>query len=326
MRFSSARVTVQWLALLLPLSVACGGAVTPATLGDAGGDAGPGFDVAQRPDTMSCGPTFAVCCGVVDGCEMEVGAPVCSAEGWTCPNGGTASAGCAGVCVSADGGEPGIDATAFDGGDDATTFDGGDDATTFDGGDATTDGSPKDGAKDVIGFDASENDGGKDANVNDAGTDSGPVDAAVFDPAAGDMGSMCAPPSGGPMCTPGVIECGNTTCGVPMSECCELPGNADTCIAAGGGCQGSVLSCNEAADCSNGQACCIAANDTTTLTASCQTLAFGACPTAMIGHAQICRSANECPSGTCNFWSCMGTVVEACTNPVPAFPTLCAKM
>jgi hypothetical protein len=51
---------------------------------------------------------------------------------------------------------------------------------------------------------------------------------------------------------------------------------------------------------------------------SCQKLSGGECPVAQVARQQICRSNAECASGKCQFWNCLGNVIEACGNPVPS--------
>jgi hypothetical protein len=56
--------------------------------------------------------------------------------------------------------------------------------------------------------------------------------------------------------TPGVIDCGNTTCNVATQDCCVTFSGA-TCIAKGTQCQGARASCDGPEDCPNaGQICC----------------------------------------------------------------------
>jgi len=141
-----------------------------------------------------------------------------------------------------------------------------------------------------------------------------------------EAGTACTPPDGGKECTPGTISCGTTTCAVPATSCCELSngdgGTTYTCEPEGTACTGGTqISCNETSDCSGGDVCCIAANTTSTATVSCQKLVSGKCPAATIGSAQICRSSTECNGSSCQFWSCLGNTIEACTNPVPGICT-----
>ncbi len=131
-------------------------------------------------------------------------------------------------------------------------------------------------------------------------------------------GGTCDPPPGGLPCTPGVISCGTSSCDVPSQFRCDIPGTSETCQPAGLPCAGTPIACNEASDCADGEVCCLASASTSEATFSCQKLVGGKCPIAPVATAQICRSSTECASGTCQFWNCLGSVVEACTNPVPS--------
>jgi hypothetical protein len=138
-----------------------------------------------------------------------------------------------------------------------------------------------------------------------------------FNPGQGDLGSECAPPDGGLPCTPGFLACGSDlSCSLPGSSCCQV-GAVQTCQPATAPCANAVLfACNEAADCTAGQACCLAANDEE-WAVSCETLVGGKCPSAAEGSAQICRSSNECAAGDCRSFTCDATIVQACSNPIP---------
>ncbi len=150
----------------------------------------------------------------------------------------------------------------------------------------------------------------------DAGTSSSALaDAGNW--AMGDYDASCSPTEGGLPCTPGQVSCGTATCNVPAQFCCDIPGTSETCTTAGGACAGTPVACDEAADCpTKGDICCIASQSTTSATVSCQRGPI--CPTAPVATAQICRSNTECASGKCQFWNCLGNVIQACTNPVPS--------
>lgn len=85
-------------------------------------------------------------------------------------------------------------------------------------------------------------DGGPDARTDAARFD-GPVDAPAID------APYDASTANGVGCAPDVI------CTVPSQACCMTPG-ADTCIAAGGMCEGAPLACDGPEDCGAGQDCC----------------------------------------------------------------------
>jgi hypothetical protein len=141
------------------------------------------------------------------------------------------------------------------------------------------------------------------------------VDAGGFDPQAGDQPGSCSPPADGLACSPGEVECANgTMCPVSgAGQCCESMTAGAACQTLGTECDGSLITCNEAADCGPGEICCISATGTTTATVSCQP--GPTCPAGGLAYAQICRSNNECPGGSCSLWNCEGTTIEACSNP-----------
>ena len=115
-------------------------------------------------------------------------------------------------------------------------------------------------------------------------------------------------------------------------------GNPNVCQPKATACSGTAVTCNEAADCTGGKACCLSSTSITAGTLSCQELVNGKCPAAPIASAQICRSSGECPPtvadggatvpGSCSLWSCLGgtLTIESCAEPTPGDPSLCVKM
>jgi len=143
------------------------------------------------------------------------------------------------------------------------------------------------------------------------------------DAAAGDKGTECVVPDGGNLCTPGTVSCGDAQCGVPAEVCCDS--DTESCQAASAACTGTPIACDEAADCPAGNICCILSTSTTKSSARVFCQPGSVCPVikGAIAAAQICRSNNECPSHSCQFWDCLGNVIESCVNPVPNSPMLC---
>jgi len=169
-------------------------------------------------------------------------------------------------------------------------------------------------------------DAGFDSSISEAGVDTG-VDVSVpIDAAGGDTPGRCVTPEGGLTCTPGEISCGTSECNVPAQVCCDL-GQSETCQSSSAPCAGTPISCNEAADCAAGEICCMESTSTTLASAKVSCLP-GTCPVprGSIVAVQVCRSNNECASGQCQFWSCLGKMIESCANPVPNSPTLCQLM
>jgi hypothetical protein len=136
------------------------------------------------------------------------------------------------------------------------------------------------------------------------------------DPGAGDQPGSCMTPSGAPACTPGHVECSQTTsCPTPAVCCAKTSGGE--CASSAGDCHGgTVLACEEAGDCPQGQACCGSLSQSGAET-TCKALVGGMCPAVNMGiSVQVCRSDNECPSGKCSIYNCQGqNSVEACNNP-----------
>jgi len=134
----------------------------------------------------------------------------------------------------------------------------------------------------------------------------------------GDTDASCAPPEGGPPCTPGFVQCGDAGCSVPESLCCVAPSTA-ICQPTTAACSTAHVECEEKGDCADGEICCLSLQtmDNTTAVASCQP--GPVCPTAKVASAQLCRSNNECPGGACQFWICPLRAIESCTNPNATF-------
>jgi hypothetical protein len=155
---------------------------------------------------------------------------------------------------------------------------------------------------------------GSGSSIKDAGAG----DVAVFPYAAGDSPDACAPPDGSLGCTPGTVSCGgDASCSLATQQCCDLVGTSESCIATGGACSGTVISCNEAADCTNNQICCLNAMSSAVAPISCQD--GPTCPAGIgLASAQICRSNAECASGACVVYSCESGMVsiEACKGSV----------
>lgn len=91
----------------------------------------------------------------------------------------------------------------------------------------------------------------------DAGT---PVDAGLPD----------SPASDGASSNPVVVVCGATTCAVGTQACCTDQNGTSTCVSTGNECKnGTLLKCDEKADCAPTQVCCLT-RQSETLVGSCQ--------------------------------------------------------
>jgi hypothetical protein len=170
--------------------------------------------------------------------------------------------------------------------------------------------------------------GPHDSGVEDTGSpfddsgqpseDSGPADTGSpgdDDAASADGGQTI--PDGGLPPTPGEVACGNLSCDVPENQCCiPFVGGAATCVPSTQACIGGVtVDCNEAADCSHGDVCCVSilGGPTTTAQFACQA---APCGSPADGHAQACRTNQECIGGAaCTVQVCEGVTVELCGLP-----------
>jgi hypothetical protein len=112
------------------------------------------------------------------------------------------------------------------------------------------------------------------------------------------------PPSDGS--TPGIIECGTTTCNAATQQCCVTWQGA-SCIAKGAQCQGIVATCDGPEDCNPGQICCgrtWGQNRGLTCTA----------PNACNNGERVCHLDADCVSGErcCNETTIAGYTVLTC--------------
>lgn len=163
-----------------------------------------------------------------------------------------------------------------------------------------------------------------DSSVTDASPDvvdatSPTPDASSSDSAPSDASTLDV------SSTPGLIECGGATCNLTTQVCCIRltadagadggPGFARTCEAVNA-CKGPddvASTCDERADCPNGQVCCMFYNGggLTILRAACQ----ATCP----GGNQFCRTAAECTTdgGVCAGYTCPGNPpLHSCFKPL----------
>jgi hypothetical protein len=138
-------------------------------------------------------------------------------------------------------------------------------------------------------------DGGADATT-----------ATVLD-ASGDVG---ADGNELPQSTPGSVACGRTPCAIASSECCfsapATPGGppTTTCQPSTETCTTYAISCDEKADCPNGEYCCFGLGDAGEHRASCSRT----CVT-----LQSCRTNEECLGGKpCKQQTCFGQRVWVC--------------
>ena len=158
-----------------------------------------------------------------------------------------------------------------------------------------------------------------DASVVDASSDVGAMDGGARDvtaqdaPPQGDASDGDAGTEASCQETAGTVACADAgSCSTPMQVCCGPvgpPGDTDNLCTSPGGClAGGVVAahCDDTADCSGGQICCVApgpgGTDVQWLT-QCQTpLAFPDPPCGSNGirpYDHLCSCSYECSVGPC---------------------------
>ena len=89
-----------------------------------------------------------------------------------------------------------------------------------------------------------------------------------------------------------VINCGMISCDAATEQCCGTQ-QGTSCIATGDPCQGITLDCSSAANCDNGQICCLTGG-MGMASAQCADMCGGGGPG---GGLQLCAENAECPPG-----------------------------
>ena len=166
---------------------------------------------------------------------------------------------------------------------------------------ASDGGATSDGA---ITFDAADATSAYDGSSADA------IAVDVVD--ASDVGAGDAAPSVDakaakvPPSDPANVDCAASKCAVPTRACCVSSTQASCIDSNGGSCQGLIARCDEAANCSAGDVCCVTDISAYGLETTCHQSCSGSEP-----HS--CRKNAECPNGeTCVAWTCNGHVVATC--------------
>lgn len=134
-----------------------------------------------------------------------------------------------------------------------------------------------------------------------------PVDASdAADPAEAEPPIDAGPiPEAGLPSDPLGIECGNKSCASATQACCYPTTGFLYCPLTTTACNGVAAACDEAADCSNGQVCCITAIVKFGVQAECKT----ACT---VNDRQACRTTSECNGSACKPWRCAGSDLATC--------------
>lgn len=185
----------------------------------------------------------------------------------------------------------------------------GDDASTSTGDDTTNPGS---------------NDGDDDGKDGDDGSGTDEPDASISSPDASSVTDAGGDPvvdggtdDGGATTalspTPGKVSCGDTQCDTPSNVCCS---STSLCWASNLVDEKYCfpVACDEAADCSNGQTCCLdnGKRPQSYCAASCK-----------FGDTKLCQSNEECGSSACEAYTCPGfgsRAFHACSQPVFCSP------
>lgn len=120
-----------------------------------------------------------------------------------------------------------------------------------------------------------------------------------------------------PASDPGNVQCNGAPCAVADHFCCDQK-NAPSCMKRPlpGTCAGPQRECDEAADCTGGNVCCIPPNQAVTLAyfATCAK----SCGINDPFSYQLCKSDSECENGKpCIGQPCLGTLIYNCGGSIP---------
>ena len=124
------------------------------------------------------------------------------------------------------------------------------------------------------------------------------------------LGHGCGDPDG----TKGLVLCGSGKhlCDLETHQCCTPEGREAECILATESCQGSLLACDDSADCADGQACCEGSKvGSSRCQDDCQ-------DTYGTKAKQPCASDDECQQGNCRSFDCDGLTRKLCDGYVNA--------
>jgi hypothetical protein len=117
-----------------------------------------------------------------------------------------------------------------------------------------------------------------------------------------------------PTSNPDQITCGSVECPADAQACCATPAPQDggvsyTCQAEADTCAGAKVACDEKADCSGDDVCCISVSGGP-LSSDCKA-------SCSAQDVQLCKTDAECgASGSCKEYTCAGgRKVHACTKP-----------
>ena len=130
------------------------------------------------------------------------------------------------------------------------------------------------------------------------------------------------PPGPLPVSDPGLVTCAGAPCKVPGNYCCNtgltpMP-SAQKCVPdITSACGGLRVMCDESADCTNGDVCCVPPNANIRIALNAQCSPKGSCkdPTYF---PQLCKTNAECDNGQpCVSQICLGALVWSCGGVDP---------
>ncbi len=114
---------------------------------------------------------------------------------------------------------------------------------------------------------------------------------------------------------PGVVTCNGSPCDTATSYCCDettVPPNGQRCVSNSvSSCGGLRRRCDEAADCTGGQVCCIPPNAAMRV-AYTTVCSKGPCTDDVLNY-QVCKTSAECTNGQpCVTQQCAGYEMRTC--------------
>jgi hypothetical protein len=153
-------------------------------------------------------------------------------------------------------------------------------------------------------------DAGGDGSGGSSGETSSGSSGSTGDTDAGDQNGGGEPPTS----NPDEITCGGEDCPVEAQACCASTtapdgGTSYTCQAENAPCAGATIACDEKADCTGAEVCCMNVSGGP-LSSTCEE-SCGA------QEVQLCKTDGECgEGGKCRQYTCpAGRTVYACAQP-----------
>jgi len=116
---------------------------------------------------------------------------------------------------------------------------------------------------------------------------------------------------------PGNVTCSGASCGVPANYCCDMGDAGQSCVpGTTSSCAGLRRSCDEAADCTGQDVCCVNPSQAMALFYSTTCMPPSYCDPFI--SPQICKTDAECANNQpCVAQMCNGYLIRSC-GPLPA--------